>query len=244
MGQVTVVTSGKGGAGKSTVSAGLGVALAREGHKVLLIDGDAGLRSLDLMLGISGTVVYDIADVLAGACAPSHAIYASPLYSGVFVLPAPMQLERLCTPEQMRRLCTGLARWYDDVIVDCPAGVGRGFDTAVAGATSALVVTTPDMICARDAQIVSQLLERYRIPARLIINRVRTKPVRQGKMPDLDAIIDTAGVQLIGVIPEDEKVAVAGAYGNPLPGDALASVCFRHTAQRLLGAQVPLTELP
>lgn len=243
MGTISVVTSGKGGAGKSTVTAGLGGALAREGHTVLLIDGDAGLRSLDLLLGISSTVVYDLADVMAGRCEPSHAIYASPIYPGVFILPAPIQLERLCSPADLRRLCRGLSRWYDHVIVDCPAGVGRGFETAIAGAEQALVVTTPDMVCARDAQIVSQLLDQKKIPSRLIINRLRPRPVMKGKMPDIDEIIDTAGVRLIGVIPEDERVAVAGAYGRPLPVDAAASLCFRNVARRLLGADLPLADL-
>lgn len=243
MGTISVVTSGKGGAGKSTVTAGLGGALAREGRNVLVIDGDAGLRSLDLMLGVSHAVVYDLSDVLSGGCDPAHAIYASPIYPSVFVLPAPIQLEQLCSPDELRRLCRGLARYYDDVIVDCPAGVGRGFATAVAGAERAFIVTTPDMVCARDAQIVSRLLDGRGISSRLIINRLRPRPVLQGKMPDLDEIIDTAGVQLIGVIPEDERVAVAGAYGQPLPVEATASLCFRNIARRILGRPVPLMNL-
>ena len=131
MGQVTVVTSGKGGAGKSTVTAGLGCALARLGRKVLLVDADAGLRSLDLLLGIGGAAVYDIADVFAGNCEPIRAIYPSPICSGVFVAPAPVSLEQLCAPEDMRLLCRGFSRYYDDVIIDCPAGVGQGFRTAM-----------------------------------------------------------------------------------------------------------------
>lgn len=243
MGRILVVTSGKGGAGKSTVTAGIGCALAREGHKVLLIDGDAGLRSLDLMLGISSTMVYDMADVFAGRCSPAHAVYPSPIYPNVFVLPAPARLDQLCSPDELRRLCRGLSRFYDEVIVDCPAGVGKGFETAVCGAQQALVVTTPDLVCARDAQIVSRLLDEKRIPSRLIINRLRVRPVLKGAMPDLDEIIDTAGIRLIGVIPEDERVAVANAYGQPLPTDATASVCFRNIAGRLLGRSVPLMEL-
>lgn len=243
MGLVAVVTSGKGGAGKSTVTAGLGCALARQGKKVLLVDADAGLRSLDLMLGVGGTTVYDMADIFAGNCEPIRAIYPSPVCSGVFVVPAPVSLERLCSPEDMRRLCRGFERYYDVVIIDCPAGVGPGFETAVAGAQRALVVTTPDMVCARDAQTVGRLLEERALPARLIINRLRPVPVMNGKMPDVDEIIDLAGLQLIGVLPEDEEVAVANANGRPLPSACYAADCFERIACRFLGRDVPLARL-
>lgn len=243
MGTVSVVTSGKGGAGKSTVAAGLGCALAKRGRKVLLVDGDAGLRSLDLMLGVGGGAVYDMADIFAGNCEPIRAIYPSPVCSGVFVVPAPVSLDQLCSPEDMRRLCRGFALYYDQVIVDCPAGVGQGFEAAVAGAERSLVVTTPDMVCARDAQIVSRLLEERRIPAKLIINRLRSAPVINGLMPDVDEIIDTAGLQLIGILPEDEAVAVANANGRPLPADCHASLCFDNIARRFEGEEVPLAKL-
>lgn len=242
MGSVAVVTSGKGGTGKSTVTAGLGCALARTGRKVLLIDGDAGLRSLDLMLGIGGTV-YDMSDIFAGRCEPIRAIYPSPLCPDLFVVPAPVSLELLCSPDDMRRLCRGFTLYYDVILVDCPAGVGRGFDTALAPAERALVVTTPDMVCARDAQIVSRLLEDRQLPARLVINRLRAAPIRQGRMPDVDEIIDTAGLQLIGILPEDEQVAVANANGKPLPSDCRASQCFENIAARFLGGETPLARL-
>lgn len=243
MGSVTVITSGKGGAGKSTVTAGLGCALARLGHPVLLIDGDAGLRSLDLLLGIGDSAVYDMADIFAGRCEPIRAIYSSPVCEGVSVLPAPGSLDQLASPDDMRRLVGALARYYDHVLIDCPAGIGRGFRTAAAGASRALVVSTPDMVCARDAQIVGRLLEERALPARLIINRLRPAPVMAGKMPDLDEIIDTAGLQLLGVLPEDEAVAVANANGRPLPSECNAGICFRNIARRFLGEQVPLARL-
>lgn len=243
MGTVSVITSGKGGAGKSTVTAGLGCALARLGYKVLLLDGDAGLRSLDLMLGIGGNAVYDMSDIFAGQCEPIRAIYPSPVCSNVFVVPAPVSLERMCSPDDMRRLCNGFARYYEHVLIDCPAGIDRGFSCAAAAAERALVVTTPDMVCARDAQIVSRLLEDRQIPARLIINRLRPAPVMAGKMPDVDEIIDTAGLQLLGILPEDEAVAVANANGLPLPSDCNASFCFANIARRYLGQTVPLAKL-
>ena len=183
MGLVSVVTSGKGGAGKSTVTAGLGCALAKLGHRVLVVDTDAGLRSLDLMLGVGGSTVYDMADIFAGNCEPIRAIYPSPVCPNVFVVPAPVSFEKLCTPQDMKRLCRGFARYYDQVIIDCPAGLGRGFETAVAAAERALVVTTPDMVCARDAQVVGHLLFARDLPARLIINRLRPSLVMRGPCP-------------------------------------------------------------
>ncbi len=243
MGQICVVTSGKGGAGKSTVTAGLGYALSRHSGRILLIDADAGLRSLDLMLGVSGNTVYDLADVFAGNCEPVRAIYPSPIFQNVFVLPAPIRLEDMCSPEEMRALCRGLATYYDQVIIDCPAGIGPGFETAVAAADRALVVSTPDMVCARDAQILSHLLEERRVPAHLIINRLRPNKVMDGSMPDVDEIIDTAGIQLLGILPEDEEVAVANANARPLPSACNAAVCFDNIARRYLGQLVPLAKL-
>ena len=243
MSQICVVTSGKGGAGKSTVTAGLGYALSRHNGRVLLIDADAGLRSLDLMLGVSGTTMYDLADVFAGNCEPVRAIYPSPVFQNVFVLPAPIRLEDMCTPEEMRALCRGLATYYDQVIIDCPAGIGPGFDTAVAAADRALVVSTPDMVCARDAQILAHLLEERNLRSHLIINRLRPGKVMDGSMPDVDEIIDTAGIQLLGIIPEDEEVAVANANARPLPSACNAAVCFENIARRYMGQSVPLAKL-
>ncbi|HOB36079.1 MAG TPA: septum site-determining protein MinD [Candidatus Avimonas sp.] len=243
MGIITVITSGKGGAGKSTVAAGLGCAIARFGRKVVLLDGDAGLRSLDVMLGISERAVYDMSDIFDGNCEPIRAVYQSPVCDGVSVVPAPVSLERMCSPVDMRRLCRGFAQYYDHVIVDCPAGIGQGFECAIAGANRALVVTTPDMICARDAYIVGRILEKRGIPSRLIINRLRPTPILSGKMPDVDEIIDTAMLQLIGIIPEDEEVALTSANGRPLPTDSNAAICLDNIARRFLGEYVPLANL-
>ncbi len=243
MGRIVVVTSGKGGTGKSTVSAGLAYALARLGKRILLIDGDAGLRSLDLMLGVGGNTVYDISDVFAGRCEPIKAIYASPVFQNVFVMPARLSLDQLCTPKDMRRLARGLARYYDVVIADCPAGVGRGFEAATAAAEEAIVVCTPDMVCARDAHILSDLLAEKKIPAKMIINRLRPRKIMDGSMPDIDQIIDEAALQLLGAIPEDETVAVANANGRPLPLDCNAAICFSNIARRFIGDAVPLAAL-
>ncbi len=243
MNQICVVTSGKGGAGKSTVTAGLGYALARLSGRVLLIDADAGLRSLDLMLGVAGSTMFDLSDVFAGRCEPVKAVYPSPVFQNVFVMPAPIHLEEMCNADEMRRLCRGLKHYYDWVLIDCAAGIGRGFETAVAAADRALVVTTPDMVCARDAQIVARLLDEHQVNSHLVINRLRPAKVMEGSMPDVDEIIDTAGIQLLGIIPEDEAVAVANANGRPLPADCHAAVCFGNIARRYAGESVPLARL-
>ena len=243
MNQITVITSGKGGAGKSTVTAGLGYALSRRVGRVLLIDADAGLRSLDLMLGVAGNTMFDLSDVFAGNCEPVRAIYPSPVFRNVFVLPAPIRLEEMCSAAEMRALCRGLASYYNQVIIDCPAGIGRGFETAVAAADRALVVSTPDMVCARDAQIIGRLLEEHHLKSHLLINRLRPSKVMDGSMPDVDEIIDTAGLQLLGIIPEDEEVAVANANGRPLPADCHAAICFDNIASRFMGESVPLARL-
>lgn len=243
MSQICVVTSGKGGAGKSTVTAGLGYALSRHNGRVLLIDADAGLRSLDLMLGVSGNTMYDLSDVFSGNCEPVRAIYPSPVFKNVFVLPAPLRLEEMCSPEEMRALCRSLSSFYDQVIIDCPAGLGPGFETAVAAADRALVVSTPDMVCARDAQILGHLLEERQMRAHLVINRLRPNKVLDGSMPDVDEIIDTAGIQLLGIIPEDEEVAVANANAKPLPSACNAAICFDNLAQRFMGKSAPLAKL-
>ena len=243
MGRITVITSGKGGVGKSTVSAGLGAALAREGQRVLLVDGDAGLRSLDLLTGISDRTVFHLGDVFEGRCEPIKAIYESPFSPSLFVIPASVSLDQLCTPQDMLRLCRGFSRYFDQVLIDCPAGIGPGFQAAIAGAGQALILSTPDGVCARDAAIIGALLRKQNIDARLIINRLRPELIRKRDVPDVDEIIDTAGVQLIGLIPEDEALTVCCANGQPIPEDALSLRCLRNIALRLLGQDVPLAHL-
>lgn len=239
---IVVVTSGKGGVGKSTVSVGLACQLAQMGQRVLVIDTDAGLRSLDLMLGIDQTV-YDLSDIFARRCETSAAIYESPVCENVFMIPAPTSLEELCSPKEMQYLCEGLAEVYDTVIIDCPAGIGRGFQTAIAAADRAIIVATPDAVCARDAFITASLLDRLDISYKMVINRLRPRAVMKSKMLDLDEVIDMAGVPLLGVIPEDEAVTLATANALPLPKKSHAATCFRNIAERFCGKAVPLAKL-
>ena len=242
MGAVTVITSGKGGVGKSTISAGLGTALARRGRRVLLIDGDAGLRSLDHMLSVSEQLVFDISDVIAGNCEPIRAIYPCEQEPGLFLLPAPSQEERTVRPALMRRLVPILARFYDHVLIDCPAATGLTFYSAIAAADRALVVATPDPVCLRDCDKVRLLLTKEGIASqRLIINRFEYSSfLKMNCYSDLDSVIDSAGIRLIAVIPEDIQLAAATANGTPYPVRSSGAQALGRLAARLEGEQVPL----
>ena len=240
---IVVVTSGKGGVGKSTVSVGLACALAHTGQRVLLIDTDAGLRSLDLMLGVADKTVHDLSDIFARRCETSAAIYESPICPNVFLIPAPTTLDGLCTPAEMQYLCEGLAEVYDTVIIDCPAGIGRGFKTAVAAADRAIIVATPDPVCARDAYITASHLDQLDVSYKMVINRLRPRAIMKAKMLDIDEVIDLAQVPLLGVIPEDEEVTLATANAHELPKKSYAATCFKNIASRFCGKAVPLAKL-
>ena len=245
MGVVTVITSGKGGVGKSTVSAGLGAALARRGRRVLLIDGDGGLPSLDLLLSFGENQVYDLADVVAGRASISQAIYPCPLLQGLWVMTAPSREEDLVSPEIMRQLLQVLSPYYDHILVDCPAGLGLGFRSAAAAAQRALIVATPDPISLRGARKAREALEQQGLSQmRLLVNRFSAASFRAQKaFQDLDAVIDAAGLQLIGVVPEDPLVSASASEGKLLPEKSAAGRAFARTAARLEGESIPLASL-
>lgn len=244
MGAVTVITSGKGGVGKSTTAANVGLALASRGRRVLLLDCDAGLGCLDMLLGISQRRVFDLSDVVAGDASPSQAIYQSPYTQQLFVMPAPLHEEDLISPGVMRQLVPALARYYDHVLIDSPAGLGAGFRSAVAAADRALVVATPDGVCAAAARRAREsLLDCGVQEQRLVINRFSAAQFCASQFfADLDAVIDAAGVQLIAVIPEDPELQTAAARTLP-PSDCPAALAFGRLALRLEGCTVPLPSL-
>ena len=216
MGVSTVITSGKGGVGKSTVSVGLGRALAQRGRRVLLIDCDAGLRSLDRMTGTEEALVFDLSDVIQGRCAPADAIYPCTETEGLFLLPAPSSGEDMASPSVMRRLVPLLKRYYDHVVLDSPAGVGGGFRSAACAADRALVVCSPDPVCVRSASAVKRLLEKLAVPElRLVINRFNSRLFDEtGVYSDLDNVIDASSIRLFGVVPEDYSLAAAFLKGK------------------------------
>lgn len=245
MGAITVITSGKGGVGKSTVTTNLGLALVNRGKRVLLIDGDAGLGCLDHMLGVTEQQAFDIADVVAGRVDPIAAVYPSPLADGLFLLPAPISEDDVVSPDIMKQLVSVLARYYDHVLIDCPAGVGSGFMSAIASAQRALVVSTPDPVCLRNANKTRGLLDRMGLKQqRLIINRFSSSNFEtQGFYRDLDSVIDSAGIRLIAVIPEDTMLAAAASKASPAPQKSAGAMAFSRLAARLEGEHVPLTSL-
>lgn len=238
MGEVTVITSGKGGAGKSTVTAGLGAALAMRGRRVLLLDGDAGLRTLDILLGVSRSLVFDISDVVNGNCPLVKAIYPCADVNGLFLLPAPQSEEDVVSPQVMKQLVSVLLRYYDHILIDCPAGMGRGFHAAVAAAHRAVVVATADAVCLRDCSKVRLALQQNDIDRlHLVINRFNAKNFYKAAVyEDLDAVIDAAGMQLLGVIEEESRITAAGGL---LDYRSLPRV-FHRLAARLEGETVPL----
>ncbi len=237
---IRLITSGKGGSGKSTVSAYLGGALVRRGLRVLLLEMDAGLRSLDIMLGANERAVFDLADVLTGRMDPGRAAVECAYQPGLWLLPAAADAGFLPKTEALRRFCREAGETYDTVLLDTPAGLGDGLKVSAAVADSALVITTPDPVSVRDAAGAAGLLFEAGISnTKLIINRLPEKP-SQMLVPDLDAVIDQVGAQLIGVIPEDKELMWASANGLPLSPGSLAAWEFDGIAARVEGCYVPL----
>jgi len=247
MGEVIVVTSGKGGVGKTTTTANLGTGLAKLGYSVVLMDTDIGLRNLDVVLGLENRIVYDIVDVTNGHCRLKQALIKDKRFDGMFLLPAAQTKEKTAvTPDQMVELCNNLRQEYDYVVIDCPAGIEQGFKNAIAGAEKAIVVTTPEVAAVRDADRVIGLLEAAGIKEpQLIINRIRAEMVKHGDMMDIDDIIDILAVELLGVVPEDSLIVVSTNKGEPavLEAGSKAGEAYRNISRRLTGENVPIMPL-
>lgn len=245
MGIATVITSGKGGVGKSTLAVGVGRALAQRGRRVLLVDCDAGLRSLDRMTGVEEELVFDMADVVFGRCSPAEAIYPCPEDPGLFLLPAPSSSENMVRPGVMRKLTPLLKRYFDHVLLDSPAGVGGGFRSAACGADRALIVCTPDPVCVRGAGVVRSLLDKLGVgDRRLVLNRFSGDLFRStGAFADLDAVIDASGVRLAGLVPEDPSLAAAFLRGRHAKEGSPGMKALYRVAGRLEGEAIPLPEL-
>lgn len=248
MGEVIVVTSGKGGVGKTTTTANIGTGLAALGKKVVLVDTDIGLRNLDVVLGLENRIVYDIVDVTEGNCRLKQALIKDKRFDDrLFLLPAAQTKDKTAISEQqMKDLCATLKQDFDFVIIDCPAGIEQGFKNAIAGAEKSLVVTTPEVAAVRDADRIIGLLEAAELPEpQLIINRIRPAMVKQGDMMDIDDMIDILAVNLLGVVPEDEKIVVSTNKGEPavLDQESRAGEAYRNISKRLTGEEVPLMNL-
>ncbi|MDD2212021.1 MAG: septum site-determining protein MinD [Clostridia bacterium] len=244
MGEVFVITSGKGGVGKTTTSANIGTGLASIGKTVVMVDTDIGLRNLDVVMGLENRIVYDLVDVTQGNCRLKQALIKDKRFEGLCLLPAAQTKDKSAVmPEQMKDLCLNLKNEFDYVIIDCPAGIEGGFKNATAGADKAIVVTTPEIAAVRDADRIIGLLEaaELRNPT-LIINRLRPDMVKKGDMMDIDDIIDILAIKLLGVIPEDEAIVISTNRGEPVALDMNSSAgqAYRNIAKRLTGEDIPL----
>lgn len=246
MGEAIVITSGKGGVGKTTTTANLGTALALQGKKVCLIDTDIGLRNLDVILGLENRIIYDLIDVLEGRCKVHQALVKDKRFDDMlYLLPAAQTADKNdVNPDQMRELVTELKKDYDFVIIDCPAGIEQGYKNAVAGADKAIVVTTPEISAVRDADRIIGLLEMEENiePPKLIINRIRQHLMNAGEALDVNEITTHLSIDLLGIVADDESVITSSNRGEPvvMNPDNPAALGYRNIARRILGESVPL----
>ena len=243
MSEVIVVTSGKGGVGKTTTTANLGVGLAQRGKHVVLIDTDTGLRNLDLLLGLENRIMYDLVDVTEGRVPYKKALVRHKKYESLFLLPTSQIKDKSAVnPAQLMVLCDELRKEYDYVIIDCPAGIEQGFKTAIAAADRAIVVTMPEVSAVRDAdKIIGELGRAEKDNISLIVNRIRPQMVESGDMMDMSDIDDILSIKCIGQIPDDEMVVTSANRGEPLVGNpkSQAGIAYDNIVRRLLGEDVP-----
>lgn len=242
-----VITSGKGGVGKTTTSANIGTGLAILGKSVVVVDADIGLRNLDVVMGLENRIVYDIVDVVEQNCRLKQALIKDKRYEKLFLLPAAQTKDKTALkPEQMLELVNNLKEQYDFIIIDSPAGIEQGFQYSIAGADLALIITTPEISAVRDADRVIGILESKGIfNPKLIINRVRPEMVKRGDMMDIDDIVDILAIDLLGVVPDDEEIVISTNKGEPVVIEAksLAGKAYMNIAQRLLGEEIELLNL-
>lgn len=247
MNNVIVITSGKGGVGKTTTTANIGAGLALLGKKVVLVDTDIGLRNLDVVLGLENRIVFDLVDVIEGTCRLKQALIKDKRFENLYLLPAAQTRNKLAVnPEQMKKLISEMEEDYDYILIDCPAGIEQGFLNAVAGAKSAIVVTIPEVSSVRDADRIIGLLSANGIDdVKLLVNRLRADLVKKGDMLSVDDLVDILGLEIIGIIPEDEMIFRSTNLGEPLVTgtSSQAGLAYRNVVRRINGEEVPLLDL-
>ncbi len=247
MGDAIVITSGKGGVGKTTTSANIGTALALQGKKVCMVDTDIGLRNLDVVMGLENRIIYDLVDVADGRCRLNQALIKDKRFAELYLLPAAQTKDKnAVTPDAVRKIVLELKQEFEYVIIDCPAGIEQGYKNAVAGADKAIVVTTPENAAVRDADRIIGLLEHDGIRSpKLVINRIRPNMMKKGDMLDIDEVCQVLAIDLLGIVPDDEHVIKAANIGEPtvMNPASKAAIAYRNIARRILGDTVPLLQL-
>ncbi len=245
--KVVTVTSGKGGVGKTTATANLGVALARLNKRVVVIDADIGLRNLDIVMGLENRIVYDLVDVVEGRCKLRQAMIKHKQFPELYLIPAAQTRDKTAvSPADMIQVTDILRPEFDFILIDSPAGIERGFRNALASADEVLIVTNPEVSSVRDADRIIGLIEaENKGPGKLILNRVRMSMIRKGEMLSADDVTDILAVKIIGIVPEDSSVVPASNSGIPvtLNENSQAGKAFRNIARRIAGEKVPFMDL-
>jgi len=246
MSECIVITSGKGGVGKTTTSANLAVSLALSGKNVAVVDADIGLRNLDVVLGLENRIVYDLVNVIEGECRLKQALIRDKRIKGLHLLPAAQTRDKnAVTPDDMRRLIAELKEEMDFVIIDCPAGIEQGFKNSIAGADRAIIVTTPEVSAIRDADRIIGLVEAHELPEpELILNRYRPGMVSRGDMMSREDILEILAIPLIGLVPDHEDIITSTNRGMPVAFDDHSPVgaAYRRIARRIQGEEIPIPD--
>lgn len=246
MSEVIVITSGKGGVGKTTTTANLGVGLAIRGKKVVLVDTDTGLRNLDLLLGLERRIVYTLVDVVQKRVNYGQALVRHKKYTNLFLLPTSQVADKTAIePEQMLDIVEAMKNEFDYILIDCPAGIEQGYETAVIGADWAIVVTMPEISAVRDADKIIGRLQASNKKIKLVVNRIRPQMVKDGTMLDMTSIDDILSVECIGQVPDDEKVVDSANRGVPVVEwkDSAAGDAYRDIVGRVCGEEIPFKPL-
>ncbi|MGN0161622.1 MAG: septum site-determining protein MinD [Lachnospiraceae bacterium] len=244
--EVIVITSGKGGVGKTTASANIGTGLAMLNKKVVIIDTDIGLRNLDVVMGLENRIVYNLVDLIEGNCRVKQALIRDKKYEGLFLLPSAQTRDKSSVePEQMKKLIEMLKEDYDYILLDCPAGIEQGFQNAIAGANRAIVVTTPEVSAVRDADRIIGLLDANELTNhQLIVNKIRVDMVEKGDMMSVEDVVDILAIDLLGIVPDDENVVIATNQGEVLVGNNTpAGKAYYNISRRITGEDVPWLDL-